>query len=314
MSLTVTLPPWLDRIDCAHITFILTLVEEVDLPALVLLQLRREFSWAMAELEEQQGADIARSVSNLLFPQPAIDPVIQRQVQKPAAAVILSPDAVIQGTFARGHQFKLPTLFVGDGVIAIAAFTTLLQLLGQRGIYKGRGRFQVAAGETEIHGGDPNTQPSLAGYLTPNIVPVSWLLVQHGLSLDKAKLEVITPMRLISKGKPLFRFDFKEFFSALRRRINHLAIAHGEAAIDSDDFLNEHPAAIVCSDENLRWSDWRRLEHGRKGQGIGGLTGSLTISGDALAELWWLLELGSLLHVGKGASYGFGRFRLLQCS
>jgi len=314
MSLTATPPPWLDRVDCAQITFILTLVEEVDLPALVLLQLRREFSWAMAELEEQQGADIARSVSNLLFPQPAIDPVIQRQVQKPTAAVILSPDAVTQGDFARGHQFKLPTLFVGDGVIAIAAFTTLLQLLGQRGIYKGRGRFQVTAGETEIHGGDPNTQSILAGYLTTNIVPLSWLLVQHSLSSNKAKLEVVTPMRLINKGKPLFKFDFKVFFSALRRRINHLAIAHGEAVIDGADDLDDYSATILCSDENLHWSDWRRLEQGRKGQGIGGLTGSLTLRGDALAELWWLLELGSLLHVGKGAAYGFGRFRLLQCS
>jgi len=314
MSLTVTLPPWLDRLDCAHITFVLTLIDEVDLPALALLQLRREFSWALAELEEQRGADIATSVSNLLFPQPAIDPVIQRQVQKPAAAVIFSPDVVTTGCFAPGHQFMLPALFVGDGVIAIAAFTMLLQLLGQRGIYKGRGRFHVAAGETEIHAGGPNTLSVLTGYLTPNIVPLSWLIVQHSLSSDKAELEVVTPMRLIKKGKPLFRFDFKVFFSALQRRINHLAIAHGEAVIDGDDDLDLYLANILSSDENLHWSDWRRLEQGRKGQGIGGLTGSLTLRGDSLAELWWLLELGSLLHVGKGASYGFGRFRLLQCS
>jgi hypothetical protein len=118
-------------------------------------------------------------------------------------------------------------------------------------------------------------------------------------------------MRLINNGKPLFKFDFKDFFSALRRRVNHLAIAHGEAVNDSDDdALNELAATIRCNDESLYWSDWRRLEQGRKGQGIGGLTGTLTLSGDSLAELWWLLELGALLHVGKGASYGFGRFRL----
>jgi hypothetical protein len=133
-------------------------------------------------------------------------------------------------------------------------------------------------------------------------------------SFDKVKLDIVTPMRLLNRGKPLFKFDFNYFFSALQRRVNHLAIAHGESIIDSDDELKRLAATILCCDKFLNWQDWRRLEQERKGQGIGGLTGTLTLSGDALAEVWWLLELGALLHVGKGASYGFGRYRLLQCT
>ncbi len=297
MPLSVTPPPWLDRLDCAQVTFALTLMEDVDLPALALLQLRREFSSVLAELEEQYGGQIAGLVSQLLFPAPAIDPAVRRQVQKPPAAIILSPAAVDEGVFARGHQFMLPTLFVGDGVMGIEAFSRLLQVLGQRGIYKGQGRFGLSR-DCSI----------------PNIVPLSWLLLQQPPSPNQITLDIVTPMRLINKGKPLFRFDFNNFFSVLQRRIKNLACAHGRSVNDSDNELNELAATIECCGKSLHWQDWRRLEHGRNGQGIGGLTGSLTLSGDSLAEIGWLLELGVLLHAGKGASYGFGRFRLLSCA
>ena len=297
MPLSVTPPPWLDRLDCAQVTFVLTLVEDVDLSALALLQLRRELSSVLEELEKQHGGQVAALVNHLLFPAPAIDPVVRHQAQKPPAAVILSPPVIPPGFFTGGYQFKLPTLFVGDGTVGIEAFSLLLQVLGPHGIHKGRGRFSLSL----------DCSP-------PNIVPLSWLLPQQPFLFDKVTLDVMTPMRLLNKGKPLFRFDFNSFFSALQRRVNNLACAHGQSVNDSGDELNELAATIVCCDKSLRWQDWRRLEQGRKGQGIGGLTGTLTLSGDALAEVWWLLELGALLQVGKGASYGFGRFRLLPCA
>lgn len=315
MPLSVTPPLWLDRLDCAHITFVLTLIERVELPAQALLQLRREFSAVYKELERQHGAEISRLVGNLLFPQPATDPVVQRQVQKPSAAVVFSPDVVPQGRFAKGHQFQLPALFIGDGVVAIEAFVDVLQMLGQRGIHKGQGRFHVTAMKAPINDGVTSPQGVLTACVIPDIVPLSWLLERHSQSKSQVKLEVVTPMRLIKNGKPLFKFVFKDFFSVLRRRVSYLAIAHGEAVINStEDEMSELAATIVCREETLHWQDWRRLAHGRKEQGIGGLTGSLDLSGDALAELWWLFELGALLHVGKGASFGFGRFRLVQSS
>lgn len=315
MSLSVTPPLWLDRLDCAHITFVLTLVERVELPGLALLQLRREFSAVHKELENQHGAEIAQLVGHLLFPQPATDPVVQRQVQKPSAAVVFSPDPIPQGSFDKGHQFQLPALFIGAGVVAIEAFVVLLQLLGQRGIHKGQGRFHVTASElssSDLHFNPVKVTP---GSLIPKVFPLSWLLVERNPCLCETTLEIITPLRLIKNGKPLFKFLFRDFISTLWRRVNHLAIAHGEVVTEShNDELNSLAATIECSAERLHWSDWRRLEQGRNGQGIGGLTGTLELSGDSLAQVWWLLELGALLHVGKGASYGFGRFRWLQSS
>lgn len=313
MFRSVTPPHWLDQLDCARVTFILTLIERVELPALALFQLRREFSSILKASATQHGAEMTRLVANLLFPQPAPDPVVRRQVQKPPPAVIFSPDATAPGSFARGHQFHLPALFIGDGVVAIEAFTALLQLLGQRGIHKEQGRFHVAVMLPVSNDQEPSPQPAMAACVTPNIVPLSWLLEQGGYAKNKVQLEVITPTRLIKDGKPLFKFIFRDFFITLWRRVNHLAVAHGETAFDGhDEELNRLAATITCSAEGLQWADWRRLEQGRKRQGIGGLTGTVELRGDALAELWWLLELGALLHVGKGASYGFGRFCLVQ--
>jgi CRISPR/Cas system endoribonuclease Cas6 (RAMP superfamily) len=44
---------------------------------------------------------------------------------------------------------------------------------------------------------------------------------------------------------------------------------------------------------------------------LGGLLGRLTLSGDRLSDLWPLLWLGQHTHLGKGTSFGLGRYRLL---
>ncbi len=313
MSLAVTPPVWLNRLDCAKITFVLRFVDSVEIPAIALLQLRREFIGALKELEQRQDDEVVQLVKSLLFQEPLDDPVIHRLVQKPSAAVILSPDCSMEDRFVSGNRIALPALFVGDGIVCINAFLVLLQTLGERGLFHGRGRFVVDTLIQNDGSSEEQRFDAAPGAVTPTIVPFAWMLNQKLWKKKKVKLEVVTPIRLIKKGKPMFKLTVKDFFTALVRRISSQAALHTGEEVDMDHCqLVDLAVGLECREYDLHWHDWRHLEGRHRTQGIGGLTGSMTLAGDSLKEIFWLLELGSLLHVGKGASYGYGRFRLVD--
>jgi hypothetical protein len=66
---------------------------------------------------------------------------------------------------------------------------------------------------------------------------------------------------------------------------------------------------LEVPDAQLHWHDWRSLP-GRLELMVGGFVGQMNISGQVLEELYWVLAVASLLGIGKGASYGAGRFVL----
>lgn len=316
MSRPVTFPAWLEQIDVAKIDLKLAMTEEVSLPPLAMLQLRRELSAALKDLESQRDQRLSLAVKDLLFPPVSKDPVVMRQVQKPSPAVIFSPDCSQSGVIKAGEKLVLPALFIGNGVTRISDLVSLLQVVGGRGLYHGQGKFVVDLITEESIDSQTSTLFSagdLPNLLTPTVVPLSWWLEQQGRPRYPVMLEIITPMRLIKMGKPLFKLTFNDFFPFVLRRISSFIFSHGspDIAIEHKHLL-ELAARVECLDDRLRWQDWRRLERGRAGQDLGGLVGTLILSGEALEDLFWLLQLGALMNVGKGAAYGFGQFRLSQ--
>lgn len=313
MALTATPPAWLTRLEGAEITFFLHLGEDVELPPLALLQLRREFAGALPVLEARHGRETVQAVKKLLFPEPiACDPFLQRRMQKPSAAVILSPDPSVSGLLVKDERLALAALFIGEGIVAINAFLQLLQIVGERGIYRGQGRFTV---DSLMLNNNPETRIRLAAEsepVTPTLVPLAWLLTCRP-DQRKVMIEILTPMRLIKNGKPVFRLNCDDFFDFLLRRVSGMAAVHAGRHMDSEhQQLFEQARELECLDSSLQWRDWRHLKRGHSNQGIGGLTGAMVLSGNCLPEVLWLLELGSLLHIGKGAPYGFGRYRLVD--
>lgn len=69
------------------------------------------------------------------------------------------------------------------------------------------------------------------------------------------------------------------------------------------------------ADGKLEWQDWARYSSRQKTRmQVGGLMGSITLSGGDLASWWPLLWLCQWLHLGKFTSMGLGRYRLSAAS
>ncbi|NIR27856.1 MAG: CRISPR system precrRNA processing endoribonuclease RAMP protein Cas6 [Gammaproteobacteria bacterium] len=71
-------------------------------------------------------------------------------------------------------------------------------------------------------------------------------------------------------------------------------------------------------EKHLEWCDWSRHSTRQKARmQMGGLTGEIMVCLDGCEEasaLWPFLRLGALVHAGKGATMGLGRYDLAAAS
>ncbi len=314
MSELFPLPQKLQRVEYARIYYHLQIIDCFDLPELALLQLRRELWQALAGLEASGAAEEAAALEKLLRPAPPVDPLLKKLVQKPAPPFVLHPDSRLSGMIEAGQQIVLPVLFLGRGVDTIEAFTTLLEQLGILGLFKGSGRFRLARIEAE----DPSGQcillwgaSEIRRDLSPPTCDLLWWLQRQPLVTDRVTIELFSPLRLLRQKKPLFNTDFRQLFPFLLRRVSAMLAAHTGLSFISDPVgLLGLAEQVEVTENRLRWQDWRRLQGDTNSQDLGGLSGSIALQGPALAELAWVLQVGSLLNLGKGATYGAGQVRL----
>lgn len=313
MSYLSPLPSELQQVEYVQLYFHLQVKDTFDLPFLALLQLRRELLHAIRTLAVWGDGSDAEQLKQLFQPPLSSDPLIRRQAQKPAPAFILSPDPQIQGLLKAKQIIVLPVLFLGRGVQSIDAFVSLLQQLGQQGLYHGRGQFLLEGIESEDASGVRAMLWS-QGQQSPLSPPVSdlhWLLERKLLAADRLVLEVVSPLRLLQQKKPLFEADFSDLFPFILRRTSAMLTCHaGVEVVKNPQHLLELSRQVIVTDNGLNWCDWRRLHGSEQGQDLGGLLGRIKLQGEGLTELGWLLQLGSLFNLGKGAPYGAGQYRL----
>jgi hypothetical protein len=125
-----------------------------------------------------------------------------------------------------------------------------------------------------------------------------------------------TPLRLQRNGQVIGLGELTPqlLLMALLRRVAHLVELQLGGTLGVDfAALNTHAAAITGSHQ-LAWRDWTR--HSSRQQQrmvLGGVVGPWTLQGD-LAPFWPLLHLGQWLHLGKNATFGLGRYRLLDAA
>ncbi|NOY13011.1 MAG: CRISPR system precrRNA processing endoribonuclease RAMP protein Cas6 [Deltaproteobacteria bacterium] len=313
MSYLPPLPPELQRVEYVQLYLHLQINESFDLPRLGLLQLRRELRQLLRTFEVWGGEGDAAQLRLLLQPPLPVDPLVRRQVQQPAPAFVMAPDPDLYGPIKAQQRLVLPVLFIGRGLQQIDLFISLLQQLGQQGLYHGRGRFVLEGLEAEDASG-VRAMLWTGGRTGPILPPVSdlhWWLERQTLNVEQVTLEVISPLRLLQQKKPLFKATFSDLFPFILRRVSAMLACHaGVEVIKNPRYLHDLAGQVAVVENCLRWQDWRHLAGADRGQDLGGLLGTLQLTGHQLAEIFWVLQLGSRLNIGKGAAYGAGQYRL----
>jgi hypothetical protein len=142
-----------------------------------------------------------------------------------------------------------------------------------------------------------------------------------GLTLDECataepapravRMRFLTQTRLTHEGRIVRRPDFHVVFRRLLGRLSSLARFHCASELDVGfRGLIEQAEQVRLTEDRTRWTTWTRYSARQdRRMDWSGLVGPATYEGD-LSPSWPYLVFGQWTHVGKGATFGLGGYRL----
>jgi len=306
-------PPLLAEALLTRLVFRLEFEEDFELGLPALLQLRRELRQSAEDLRSSADGNTARQLRRLLNPEAFSDPVAIRRYRQPAPAFVLHPPETLPASLMAGDEVGLPVTFWGSGRELASAFGVLLEALGPKGLFCGHGKFILRGVEALDVLGATTTiwQPGRpAKEWELPYTDVAWWLENLPLG-ESLQVDFITPARLLSGNRPLFRPKADQVFGSMLRRISGMLYAWCalEVVEDAASFFSRFNSLEILS-WDLQWQDWRTLQAGAASQDLGGLVGRVVLGGPELASIGWVVRLAGLMNVGKGAAYGAGSLRV----
>lgn len=212
---------------------------------------------------------------------------------------------------APGDRFHVDFTLIGSGRFQLASFVEAFRWLSRRGFKDGAARFNL----TRVHdvaplGPRPILVPEHPLFLAE---PTDWSLAMLSAPPPgPLTLTTVSPLRLLGRGAPLTELDLPLLLRALFRRIGALARYHCgfEPEVDYTALLAHATSRTRVVERRLVWRELPRYSARQKRRMVlGGLEGTLALDGD-LAPALPFLALGELLQVGKGTSFGLGRYKL----
>ncbi|QCQ23219.1 CRISPR system precrRNA processing endoribonuclease RAMP protein Cas6 [Desulfoglaeba alkanexedens] len=213
-----------------------------------------------------------------------------------------------------GHSFSFGMTLFGRAVDGLPYLVHAIKEMGNLGIGKGRGTFDLEQVETLDAAGRPVDNLYMKGVLQP---PRALLDISHALDafpegkVELVRLHFITPVRLQTSGKLCRQLDFPLLVRTILQRLENLQRFHcgNESALDWGDWM-EQASKVDRLSQEARWYDWERYSRRQdRRMKLGGLLGPVTFRGPVEAFLPLLL-LGSWVHIGKNTTFGLGRYHV----
>lgn len=298
--------------------FKLRFAEYIVIDLATLLRLRRSLrATAQYCFLSGQGSSSGR-FSRLFEPELASDPVAQRQFQKSGPAFVLNVDLDQLGTYQKGDLFTFDAIVWGGDLEVVHDFVHVIDALGKTGLRPDAGRFdmfEVYAEDSAVQLQRVWSHEDINSELIAPVRDGEWWLNSCALECKRVRLEFTTPARLIVRKRPMFNPTFKLIFPFILRRVTSMLYNHCrlDLSVDSQALL-DMSALITCQHCSLKWNDWRELQREDCNQPLGGVEGSVELCGSELIDLIPFLYLGSLMNLGKNASFAAGQYRVVPCA
>ena len=318
----ISLPP----LTLGRYRFTLTLREGANLPPYLGAVLRGGFGVALKRLVCMQP-HLQRCMDCMLLhtcaypavfePAPPPNSEVLRTHEHIPVPYLLEPPPRREAPWQAGEALCLGLALIGQGIAYLPYFVLAFQALGRRGLGRERARAdltQVVAIEANGNGDEPLWQ---AESLRRDWATFGrWQAQDMHRELDSAisslTLHFLTPTRLKYNGR--FLEDAPPFHVVVRtllRRISSLSYFHCGRRWETDyRGWIERAQEVETETAEVRWVDWERYStRQRQRMNLGGIRGRVTYAGE-LPPFLPLLRLGELIHVGKGATFGNGQYRM----
>jgi len=226
---------------------------------------------------------------------------------------VIEPPETEQTEFRPGEALAFDLILIGKGLDYLPYFILVFKELGGIGIGKGRAKFELtrvasltadgAAGEIVYDGEKVYNRFPLLKPVDPQSKFTS--------CCDGLRIGFKTMTRLKATGEFTVQPDFTVLIRALLRRLSALQYFYCGQKLDCDfNALISRAEAVALTDNQTRWADWERYSSRQDTRmHLGGLVGEAVYNGP-WREFGELLGWGEVLHVGKGATFGLGRYEI----
>lgn len=231
------------------------------------------------------------------------------QIATPPVPYIIEPPPWGKRTLARGETLTFGFTLIGRARAHLPLCIMAWQRAFARGIGAGNGTAEFLHVRTAQGLGIYQPGATLAPHEDS-------IVLEHTAAPHEITLHFDTPLRLQENGHalPPARLTPRPLLTALLRRASLLAEYHGDGPLwDAPTFARLNELAVrIEGRHDFIWRDWtRRSSRQQRSMTLGGCIGSWTLQGE-LAPFWGALRLGQALHVGKEASFGLGRYRIID--
>jgi CRISPR-associated endoribonuclease Cas6 len=233
---------------------------------------------------------------------------------------VITPPLEEKRTYRENDTLCFQLTLIGKAIDFLPYFIYTFDELGKMGIGKGKGRYQLEEVEA-IHVIERTKVTDEEGMLIYSGKDKTLKNNFKVLGVDDLKsfhsspftlhLRFLTATRLKFDGKLSPTLQFHILFRNLLRRISLLSYFHCGEELDLDfKGLIEGSREVKVQQENLSWFDWERYSNRQETKmKMGGFIGSITFEGD-LEKFMSFLLLGEYIHVGKGTSFGLGKYEI----
>jgi hypothetical protein len=232
------------------------------------------------------------------------DPLAAKHHQKPPLPFVFDVPRVPPSPNS-GTLLEVGLVLVGSAINHIDFYMAAFSLLLQQDGPSGRIDASIRRVDSVDYMGNRHLLEEREGKWASGGLPllsVKGLCKTVMLPMDWITITIETPMRILHDGKPLRELSFSVIIRALMRRLSSMAYYYGGVEADYDfKWLVQSSNAVVTAQKSFRWVEW--------GRGLSGVIGSGTFTGE-MGEFHPFLLAGEYLHVGKGAPFGLGRFRV----
>ena len=241
---------------------------------------------------------------------PPADTAIMRKYEAAPHPFVIEPPFERKRVYRPSEELLFGLVLIGKAIDYLPYFIYTFDELGKTGIGKGRGRFElrsvVSDGETVYD----STSKTLR-QVSPMALPLD-AKPGRGRKKDRLTLSFLTPTRIVYDARLTLDLEFHVLIRNLLRRLSLVQYFHGNGQPSAFDFkgLIEKAKEVKTVERDLRWYDWERYS-GRQERRInmGGFVGEITFEGN-FAPFMPLVKAGEILHVGKGTTFGLGRYEV----
>lgn len=246
---------------------------------------------------------------------------------------IIEPPEEGKNRYSKGESLSFNFILIGRAIDYLPYFIYTFDELGSNGIGKGRGGYclrkiyaiSVADGDKLIYSSDSKkifpSRPDridLSDAATAIINNDSPFL--DNSHVKKLTLHFRTPARIKYNGRLTIDLEFHILIRQVLRRLFLLNYFHDTDSsspgvnnpVGYHRQLIKMSEGVRISESSLRWYDWERYSKRQDTRmKLGGFTGRITY-GEAPDVFLPFIKAGEILHIGKGTSFGLGRYRILK--